>query len=620
MRQRRDLHLVCAAANLRTGTLDGREHLIVPVTALVEGVIWPVNAETPEFVPASTVAAPPLGWDGRPVVLGHPEEDGTQVTANTPDRLTTLKWGTVFASASGTALTMEAWLDREKAPDVAGAAECLARLDAGETVEVSVGVFVTLEDAPDTFNDIAYRYVWRDIFPDHLALLPKGDVGACSVAMGCGALRHAIANGAITRVKEKPMEPEITGSAAANTTVQPKPKVKSLKERLTDWLGMRAALSADDMSDNDLRRRLLDALKDAEPYAGYVEAVYEGQGYFVYCTWDYGYGDSHWWTRAFTLATDGGVTIGSDRTEVEPVLIYEPLQADVTGAVRAALKAAAGRRHSQDDLELLQSAHDTLVTLGAVCVDPTMKGENGLATRAMEATEPRAAACGCGGQPAASGEVNALEGETMKTKEERIAALISNTKNKFAAEHQARLTSCSDNVLASIELLHETQPDVALTLLPAEEKTEPVTTPATETRAAAAAPAAVVTAPVTPAATVIVDAPASPKPLTTEEFMSQAPPEIRALVERQKAADVARRLDLVTTLKTAQAEYTEVELQSMPLDQLERVARVAKAAVPAVDYSGRGTPRTTGEAPQAPPPIDFNARIRTARGTEAKVN
>lgn len=617
MRVGRNLHLVCAAANLRTGQLDGREHLIIPVTALVEGVIWPVNAETPEFVPASTVAAPPLGWDGRPVVLGHPEQDGVQVPANTPERLTTLKWGTVFASASGTALTMEAWLDREKAPDVVGAAECLARLDAGETVEVSVGVFVTLEDAPGTFNGIAYRYVWRDIFPDHLALLPEGDVGACSVAMGCGALRHAIANGAITRVKEKSMKPEITTAAAATTE---KPKVKSLKERLTDWLGMRAALSADDMSDNDLRRRLLDALKDAEPYAGYVEAVYEGQGYFVYCTWDYGYGDSHWWTRTFTLAADGAVTIGSDRTEVEPVLIYEPLQVDIAGAVRAALKAAAGRRHSQDDLELLQSAHDTLVTLGAVCADPTMKGENGLAARAMEATEPRAAACGCGGQPAASGEVSTPEeGDPMKTKEERIAALISNTKNKFAAEHQARLTSCSDNVLASIELLHEAQPDVALALLPAEEKTETVTAPAAETRAAAAAPAAVVTAPVTPVATV-VDAPVVPKPLTAEEFMSQAPPEIRALVERQKTADAARRADLVTTLKACQSEYPEAELQEMPLDQLERVARVAKAAVPAVDYSGRGTPRVTGEAPQAPAPIDFNARIRTARGTEAKVN
>jgi hypothetical protein len=45
----REIRLLGATGQVRTEMVDGREHLVVPVIALMEGVIHAVNAEVPEF-------------------------------------------------------------------------------------------------------------------------------------------------------------------------------------------------------------------------------------------------------------------------------------------------------------------------------------------------------------------------------------------------------------------------------------------------------------------------------------------------------------------------------------------------------------------------------------------
>ena len=71
----RVLH-VLASATCRMEMYHGREHLVVPLVALMEGVIHAVNAADPEFVPADVLST--MGWDGRPVVLGHPTKNGRE--------------------------------------------------------------------------------------------------------------------------------------------------------------------------------------------------------------------------------------------------------------------------------------------------------------------------------------------------------------------------------------------------------------------------------------------------------------------------------------------------------------------------------------------------------------
>lgn len=186
----RHLHLVGAAGQAKVVQYDGREHLVVPVIALMEGVIHAVNAETAEFVPAAALSVSPQLWNGRPLVLGHPTQNGTQVSANTTHVLESQSFGQIFnARMSGTRLLMDAYVDPAKAERIGGK-DMVKRLRAGETLEVSVGAFVNTIDESGTHNGKAYKARWSTVAPDHLAFLPNGR-GACSVEMGCGTHRAA---------------------------------------------------------------------------------------------------------------------------------------------------------------------------------------------------------------------------------------------------------------------------------------------------------------------------------------------------------------------------------------------------------------------------------------------
>jgi len=76
--------LTGATGKSRTELLNGVEHLVVPVVALMEGVIHPVNAKAPEFVSGKVLQQAAHTWNGRPLVLGHPDIDGVKVSANSP--------------------------------------------------------------------------------------------------------------------------------------------------------------------------------------------------------------------------------------------------------------------------------------------------------------------------------------------------------------------------------------------------------------------------------------------------------------------------------------------------------------------------------------------------------
>ena len=112
-----------------------------------------------------------------------------------------------------------------------------------------------------------------------------------------------------------------------------------------------------------------------------------------------------------------------------------------------------------------------------------------------------------------------------------------------------------------------------------------------------------------------IAAAAGAKTPTTEEWLKTAPQEVRDLVERTKKADQDRTKVLVESLKTAQSEFTEAELQAMPVVQLERLARLSK-----VDFSGQGVPRAAGEGDIFANPPDPWAEALKARREARSVN
>lgn len=348
------------AGSTRTEQYQGREHLVVPVVALVEGVVHAMNSAYPEFVSAKEFSRAPTGWNGRPVFLGHPVKDGRPVSGNSPELLQTEAIGTIFEThIKAKKLCMEAWIDVEKATAVAPA--LLERIASGAEIQISVGVLVETDDTEGTYQGRKYLGAWHDLVPDHLALLPAEDAGACNWEMGCG-VRAAAA------VKETKME-------------KTNPKASTLGR----FLAFFRSNDASDMTANDLRGELADELRPLEPAFICVEDYNPAQGWVVYSVQEpsANYGMSYaLYQRAYTQDASGEVTINGDRVAVEIVTSYEPV--DPTED-EAEVTAAAGKAISKKNAEKVQAMHDHAIALGAYC-DPT---------KVMQKNAGAAAPCSC---------------------------------------------------------------------------------------------------------------------------------------------------------------------------------------------------------------------------------
>ena len=167
---------------LRNGKLNGRDYIVSPVVALVEGV------HNHEYVSYEDLTVFPEMWSGRPLPIDHPlGDDGKPVTANSPKVMQESVIGTFFnvvARDDIQGISGELWIDIEKAAEVPGGNEVLRKLQAGEDLEVSTGYFTIVDNIPGEWRNPKTNTVEKftssktQIRPDHLALLPF-DTGAC---------------------------------------------------------------------------------------------------------------------------------------------------------------------------------------------------------------------------------------------------------------------------------------------------------------------------------------------------------------------------------------------------------------------------------------------------------
>jgi len=164
-------------------TRKGKRYLVAPTVALKSGVL------NGEFVPPDEVAKYADAWNGRPVPIGHPKQDGQAISANSMDlwdETPAMFWD---AHIDGDALKGNIWLDIDKASDMGGdGARLLQRLRNNEAIDVSTGYFRDLVDQPGTHDGKAYTGIARNLRPDHIAIL-LNETGACSWADGCGVPR-----------------------------------------------------------------------------------------------------------------------------------------------------------------------------------------------------------------------------------------------------------------------------------------------------------------------------------------------------------------------------------------------------------------------------------------------
>lgn len=162
---------------------EGREWLVVPTVMIVEGVL------NGELVPADEIAKFPGAWDGRPFVIGHPQQGDDSVSANTPEMLERYAAGQIFGTefVDGK-LKSEIWVDVARTMKIPGGPEYIRRVKDGKPVEVSTGYFRELDEVSGSWKGEQHVGIARDLRPDHLAAL-LDSVGACSWEDGCGCPR-----------------------------------------------------------------------------------------------------------------------------------------------------------------------------------------------------------------------------------------------------------------------------------------------------------------------------------------------------------------------------------------------------------------------------------------------
>ncbi len=175
--------------------IDDREFINFPVKALREQILECMNClPGGEFVPGSEIRKALKQWNGKPITIDHPtNEQGQLEFANRDEKfLESVKVGFIDnARWEGGFLWVDAHLDRLMAAEsVEGRGVLGALLSGAVDLEVSTGYGMDLEFREGKFEGQRYHFAQSEIEPDHLALLPIGDTGACSVEDGCGAARN----------------------------------------------------------------------------------------------------------------------------------------------------------------------------------------------------------------------------------------------------------------------------------------------------------------------------------------------------------------------------------------------------------------------------------------------
>lgn len=332
------------AETLPTSEIRGQEYVIVPCSMLVEGVLHSSNASDPALALASEFGAIPQGWDGRPVVYNHPSVDGQAVSANRPDGWNNEVIGYIFNTRlDGKKLLSDLWLDTSRAP-----ATVLDGLKAGDEFEVSTGLFALPEEVSGFFNNERYSQIWRNVVPDHLAVLEPGSIGACSIADGCGTPRmnsglttnariymsaaqtqgsdisHLAANAKADETAASPGDCGCSGSSDPKSWMNRLPKAIQLAANK-----FLSHFKTNELSDRDVRSAIALALQELEGYAyASVEAVFSTT--VVFSAMDREDYDWHMYQVSYTVAEGGAISLGANPVEVRPETSFVPVV--VTGA------------------------------------------------------------------------------------------------------------------------------------------------------------------------------------------------------------------------------------------------------------------------------------------------
>lgn len=272
----------------REVVLDGRNHLVVPVVMMVEGVHS--GSHGPVLHKESELSKNTETWNGIPITITHPREDGNNISANSPEVLEQ-SVGRIFHTIYNDGLRAEAWIDEEKIDEISP--EALSMLKHGSAMEVSVGVFSDAIITEGEWDGEIYGQIATNYRPDHLALLPDEE-GACSNDDGCGV-----------RVNKKGVD--MKELLQTFEKLSEKGYVVSL---INNEKGYRAIQEA-------LQAKLQDL--NTEDNYHYVEEVFDN--YIIYSNWG-GAGGETLYRQDYEMDNESNIVFNGMRSEVRKEVEY----------------------------------------------------------------------------------------------------------------------------------------------------------------------------------------------------------------------------------------------------------------------------------------------------------
>ena len=315
---------------IHTQTLLGTEYTVIPVIAMVEGVRIGANSQGAELGLASEFGKMPVTWNSKPVVLNHPKIGNNYVSANTPDILEEYFLGSIMnTKLVDNKLHMEAWLNTSLADKNDEFKAMFDRVLSGEVVEISVGMYVDAEESSGTYNGETYEYVWRNVLPDHLALLST-EIGACSVANGCGTnrIQTSLQKGAdmlktLAGYKDKDKkkkEPELAAECACEDKKPSITAEAAMLQHITQSI-------SNELLSGDIYKLLSTALSSEGNYPYIIGYTTD---YVIYEAWSDS--DDSWNTyrRAVSIDSEGVVTFTSEPEAVALITKINPLNNQTT--------------------------------------------------------------------------------------------------------------------------------------------------------------------------------------------------------------------------------------------------------------------------------------------------
>lgn len=165
-------------------TKDGTEYLVVPGVPVQEQVM------NTYLLPADEIEKWLTAWDGTPVSIRHAQQNNGSVQVDNPDVPIIGHFQNTTWDASGKRMLGEYWINTAEVMKYPEGQLIVSMIENGDVLETSTAYWADEEPKPGSFKGKAYKTVHRNLKPDHIAVFPGDQLGACSIQDGCGVNRN----------------------------------------------------------------------------------------------------------------------------------------------------------------------------------------------------------------------------------------------------------------------------------------------------------------------------------------------------------------------------------------------------------------------------------------------